>query len=168
MLDKKTTRRDFLTLTANSLAGVGLASVGWIFIDSMNPAKDVLALSSIEVDISGVKQGHTMVVKWRGKPVFIRNRKPEEILVARNAIVDALPDPEQDSQRTKEGNEKFLVVVGVCTHLGCIPNANPSGWFCPCHGSHYDISGRVTKGPAPKNLEVPEYKFIGKNKIIIG
>jgi len=167
----KTTRRDFMTLTASGMVAVGAACTAWPLVDSLNPSADVLALSSIEVDISSIKPGQTMTVKWRGKPVFIRNRTDEEIKAAQNTPLSELTDPQEDSDRVKKGHEKWLVTVGICTHLGCVPLSNKGdyeGWFCPCHGSHYDTSGRIRKGPAPLNLTVPPYEFISDSKIKIG
>lgn len=169
--EKKTTRRDFMTLTASGVAAVGAACAVWPLVDSLNPSSDVLALSSIEVDISSVKPGQTMTVQWRGKPVFIRNRTDAEIKEAQDTPVSALVDPQEDSARVKPGKERWLVTIGVCTHLGCVPLSNQGdfkGWFCPCHGSHYDTSGRIRKGPAPLNLAVPPYEFISDTKIRIG
>ncbi|XP_021900243.1 cytochrome b-c1 complex subunit Rieske-4, mitochondrial-like [Carica papaya] len=136
---------------------------------SMSASKDVLALASLEVDLSSIEPGTTITVKWRGKPVFIRRRTEEDIKLANSVDVGSLRDPQEDSVRVK--NPEWLVVVGVCTHLGCIPLPNAGdfgGWFCPCHGSHYDISGRIRKGPAPFNLEVPTYSFLDENKLLIG
>lgn len=169
--DNKTTRRDFMTLTATGVAGVGAACAAWPLVDSMNPSADVLALSSIEVDISAIEPGQTHTVKWRGKPVFIKHRTDEEIKEAQETEIDKLIDPEEDSARVKPGMEKWLVTIGICTHLGCVPLSNQGefdGWFCPCHGSHYDTSGRIRKGPAPLNLAVPPYEFISDTKIKIG
>jgi ubiquinol-cytochrome c reductase iron-sulfur subunit len=168
---EKVTRRDFMTLTASGVAAVGAACAAWPLVDSLNPSADVLALSSIEVDLSGVKPGQTVTVKWRGKPVFITNRTENKIKEAREVNIRDLPDPEADQDRVKAGHDQWLVTVGVCTHLGCVPLANQGdydGWFCPCHGSHYDSSGRIRKGPAPKNLHVPPYEFISDTKIRIG
>jgi ubiquinol-cytochrome c reductase iron-sulfur subunit len=169
----ETTRRDFMLLTASALAGVGVASAAWPFINSMNPAADVLALSSIEVDLSPVQPGQTIKVKWRGVPVFIRHRTQADIDDARKVQMSELKDPQTDEERVKKGKDQWLVMVGVCTHLGCIPmpgagDYTAGGFFCPCHGSHYDTSGRVRKGPAPKNLAVPEYAFLSDNRIKIG
>ncbi|KAJ8759385.1 hypothetical protein K2173_006905 [Erythroxylum novogranatense] len=139
------------------------------FVLSMSASKDVLALASLEVDLSSIEPGTTITVKWRGKPVFIRRRTEDDINLANSVDVGSLRDPQEDSGRVK--NPEWLVVVGVCTHLGCIPLPNAGdfgGWFCPCHGSHYDISGRIRKGPAPFNLEVPTYNFLDENKILIG
>ncbi len=165
------TRRDFIVLTGTALGAVGAAAVLWPLVDSMNPAADTLALSSIEVDLSAVKPGETIKVKWRGVPVFIRNRTLEEVAAVRGVPLDELKDPEKDEDRVKKGHDQWLVMVGVCTHLGCIPipgQGEYQGLFCPCHGSHYDGSGRIRKGPAPKNLTVPEYAFLSDTKIKIG
>ncbi|WOL16173.1 cytochrome b-c1 complex subunit Rieske-4, mitochondrial-like [Canna indica] len=139
------------------------------FVLSMSASKDVLALASLEVDLSSIEPGSTVTVKWRGKPVFIRRRTEDDIQLANSVDISSLRDPQVDSDRVK--NPEWLVVVGVCTHLGCIPLPNAGdfgGWFCPCHGSHYDISGRIRKGPAPFNLEVPQYSFLEENKLLIG
>lgn len=139
------------------------------FVLSMSATKDVLALASLEVDLSGIEPGSTVTVKWRGKPVFIRHRTEDDIKLANSVDVASLRDPQEDAARVK--NPEWLVVVGVCTHLGCIPLPNAGdfgGWFCPCHGSHYDISGRIRKGPAPFNLEVPQYTFMDENKLMVG
>ncbi|XP_068634630.1 cytochrome b-c1 complex subunit Rieske-4, mitochondrial-like [Aristolochia californica] len=139
------------------------------FVLSMSASKDVLALASIEVDLSSIEPGSTVTVKWRGKPVFIRRRTEDDIKLANSVDVASLRHPEEDAVRVK--NPEWLVVVGVCTHLGCIPLPNAGdfgGWFCPCHGSHYDISGRIRKGPAPFNLEVPTYSFLDENKLLVG
>lgn len=139
------------------------------FVLSMSATKDVLALASLEVDLSNIEPGSTVTVKWRGKPVFVRRRTADDIKLANSVDVSSLRDPQVDSDRVK--NPEWLVVVGVCTHLGCIPLPNAGdfgGWFCPCHGSHYDISGRIRKGPAPFNLEVPKYSFLEENKLLIG
>ncbi|CAL9230155.1 unnamed protein product [Arabidopsis halleri] len=136
---------------------------------SMSASKDVLALASLEVDLGSIEPGTTVTVKWRGKPVFIRRRTEDDIKLANSVDVGSLRDPQEDSVRVK--NPEWLIVVGVCTHLGCIPLPNAGdygGWFCPCHGSHYDISGRIRKGPAPYNLEVPTYSFLEENKLLIG
>lgn len=168
----KTTRRDFMTLTASGMTAVGAACAAWPLVDSLNPSADVLAMSSIEVDISKVEPGQTMTVKWRGKPVFITHRTEAEIKEAEDTPMSDLKDPEADSARVKAGKPEWLVTIGICSHLGCVPLANKGdydgGWFCPCHGSHYDTSGRVRKGPAPLNLAVPPYEFISDTKIKIG
>jgi ubiquinol-cytochrome c reductase iron-sulfur subunit len=169
-------RRDFLYLTTGAVAAVGAGVTGWTFVDSMNPAADTLALSTTEVNVSAIEVGQAITVTWQGKPVFIRRRTDAEIKAAQDANVDELRDPQPDSARVQAGHEQWLVVVGVCTHLGCVPlgtKANEprgdfGGWFCPCHGSHYDTAGRIRKGPAPKNLNVPPYAFNGDTLIKIG
>lgn len=165
------TRRDFIVLTASAVAGVGAVSVAWPLIDSLNPSADVLALASTEVDISSIEKGQSIRVMWRGKPVFVRRRNNEEIEVARAEKLENLPDPQKDQDRVKEGKDEWLVLVGICTHLGCVPLGNKGdfgGWFCPCHGSHYDLSGRIRKGPAPTNMVIPPYEFLNDNVIKIG
>ena len=162
-------RRDFLYLSSISIGGLGIAAFIWPFLKSMNPAEDTLALGSTEVDLSNISIGQSITVKWRGKPVFIRRRTQEEIKDASAVELKDLKDPQKDSERAK--NPEWLVMVGVCTHLGCVPLGNKgeyNGWFCPCHGSHYDTSGRVRKGPAPNNLEIPKYEFLDNNTIKIG
>lgn len=167
-------RREFLYLATMGVGAVGVAAFAWPIIDSMNPAADVLALSSIEVDLSPIQVGQSITVKWRGKPVFIRRRSPEEIEVAQADNDADLIDPQRDEDRVQQ--PEWLIMVGVCTHLGCIPLGQKpgepkgefGGWFCPCHGSHYDTSGRIRKGPAPKNLEVPAYTFLDDNIVRIG
>lgn len=164
-------RRDFVVLTASAVAAVGAAACTWPLINSLNPAEDVLALSSVEVDLTSVKPGQTIKVMWRGKPVFITHRTEKQIEEARSTDLKELKDPEADEDRVMKGHEQWLVMIAVCTHLGCIPIADKGefdGYFCPCHGSDYDSSGRIRKGPAPKNLVVPSYKFISDNKIVIG
>ena len=181
-------RRDFITTAALSWAAVGGAISLWPFIQQMNPDASTQALSSTEVDLAPVKEGQAITVLWRGKPVFIRNRTKEEVQKAvevpvgdlpdKSAQNDALPDrtTATDQNRTKKGYENWMVLVGICTHLGCIPKGQGlsdqrgeyGGWFCPCHGSAYDTSGRIRKGPAPRNLEVPPYQFISATKIKIG
>jgi ubiquinol-cytochrome c reductase iron-sulfur subunit len=168
------TRRDFLYLATASLAAIGTASFIWPFIDSMNPSADVLALASIDVNLSPVAVGQAITVSWRGKPVFIRHRTPEEIEAARSVNLAELPDPQPDQARVIK--PEWLVVVGICTHLGCVPlgqkptdpHGDYGGWFCPCHGSQYDTAGRIRKGPAPANLAVPTYAFINDTEIRIG
>lgn len=170
------TRRDFLYLTAAAFGAVGAGSVAWPLINQMNPAADTLALSTTEVDLSPIEEGQSITVMWRGKPVFIRHRTEKEVAEAKAVDVKSLRDPQSDAERTKEGHEKWLVMVGICTHLGCVPlgqkntdvRGDYDGWFCPCHGSHYDSAGRIRKGPAPKNLLVPDYAFINETTIRIG
>ena len=167
-------RRDFLYLSSITIGGVGVAAFMWPFLKSMNPAEDTLALGTTEVDLSNISIGQSITVKWRGRPVFIRRRTQEEIREANSVDVASLRDPMEDKDRVQK--EEWLVMEGVCTHLGCVPlgqkmsdtKGEYNGWFCPCHGSHYDTSGRVRKGPAPDNLPIPPYKFISDTKIIIG
>ena len=167
-------KRDFLFLTTTGLAVAGGVIAGWSLIDTMNPAKDVLALSSTEVDLTPVESGQSLTVMWRGKPVFIRHRTQDEIQVARTVNIDDLKHKDLDEKRVKK--DEWLVVIGVCTHLGCVPlgqkigdqKGEYGGWFCPCHGSHYDTSGRIRKGPAPLNLDVPPYEFVSDDIIKIG
>jgi ubiquinol-cytochrome c reductase iron-sulfur subunit len=167
----KTTRRDFMTVAASGVAAVGAVCSVFPLIDSLNPSADVLASSIVEVDLSSVVPGQTITVKWRGKPVFITHRTQQEINEARAVKLSDLPDPEADEARVKDKHEQWLVVIGICTHLGCVPighKGDYNGWFCPCHGSHYDTSGRIRLGPAPSNLAVPNYEFISDTKIRIG
>ena len=169
-------KRDFLYLTATATGAVGAASLGWAFIDSLNPAADTLALASTEVNLTPVEVGQAITVIWRGKPVFIRHRTEKEIKEAENVDVSTLRDPQDDNARIVGGRKEWLIVVGICTHLGCVPlGQKPSevrgdfdGWFCPCHGSQYDTSGRIRKGPAPTNMAVPPYEFISDTVIKIG
>lgn len=169
-------RRDFLFLSAGAMGAVGAAVAAWPLVDSMNPAADTLALSKIEVNIAGIEPGQSKTEVWQGKPVFIKRRTADEIKAAQETDVTTLRDPQGDDVRVKKGKEEWLVVVGVCTHLGCVPSGQKAtdlhgeynGWFCPCHGSHYDTSGRIRKGPAPKNLAVPPYEFISDTVIRIG
>jgi ubiquinol-cytochrome c reductase iron-sulfur subunit len=168
------TRRDFLILAAGAFSALGAAAAMWPFIHSMNPAADTLALASIEADLAPVQPGMRIKVMWRGKPVFVDRRTPQEIEQAAAVNLAELRDPEADSHRAKK--PEWLIVVGVCTHLGCVPlgtapteaRGDFGGWFCPCHGSHYDTSGRIRKGPAPKNLAVPPYQFLTDTSIRIG
>ncbi len=168
-----TTRREYLYLMTGAVGAVGAASFAWPLIDQMNPAADVLALSSTEVDIGAIKPGQAITVKWRGEPVFIRRRTAKEIAEAESVKIDELRDPQTDKDRVKKS--EWLIVLGSCTHLGCVPGNRVSdkkgdfgGWFCPCHGSHYDTSGRIRKGPAPTNLLVPPYAFLSDSRVKIG
>ena len=172
------TRRDFLLLTGTAMTAVGTGVAVWPLIDSLSPSAEVLALATVEVNLAGIEVGQSLTVVWRSKPVFVRHRTEQEIAEA-NALADRddlddLIDPEADSVRVQR--PEWLVLVGICTHLGCIPLGQKTGdnrgeyggWFCPCHGSHYDTSGRIRKGPAPKNLTVPEYRFLDDTRIVIG
>ena len=151
------------------MGAIGLGATVWPFIDQMNPDSSVKALASTEVDLSQIQPGKAITVLWRGKPVFIKRRTPEEIDEAKKVKLEELKHPEKDEDRVKR--EEWLVMLGICTHLGCVPLSNKgeyNGWFCPCHGSHYDTSGRIRKGPAPTNMEVPKYEFVDNNTIKIG
>ncbi len=167
-------RRDFLMVAAGSFAAVGAVGAVWPLVDQMNPDASAKALASIEVDLSPIKEGQAVTVMWRGKPVFIRKRTADEIKQAVEADGIDMRDPQADGERAQK--PEWLVLIGICTHLGCIPRGQSTGdvqgeyggWFCPCHGSHYDTSGRIRKGPAPTNLEVPPYAFITDTKIKIG
>ena len=181
-------RRDFLFVATGAMAAVGAAAVVWPLIHQMNPDASVLSLSSIEVDLDAVEIGQAITVMWRGKPVFIRRRTDDEIQIAEKTPLDDLPDQladnanmgadatATDANRVIEGHAQWLVLIGICTHLGCVPKGQSigdergeyGGWFCPCHGSHYDTSGRIRKGPAPRNLDVPPYAFVSDTKIKIG
>lgn len=171
---EETSRRDFLYLATGAMGAVGVGAVAWPFIDQMNPSAAVLALATTEVDLTPIEAGMGITAMWRSKPVFVRKRTEAEIEQAQSVEVDALPDPQPDTARVQQ--PEWLVVVGICTHLGCIPLGNkPSeprgefgGWFCPCHGSHYDTSGRIRKGPAPANLPVPTYTFVDDTTIQLG
>ena len=168
------TRRDFLLYATTAVGAVGTGIALWPFVHSMNPAADTLALSTTDVDISTIQPGQSVTVVWQGKPVFVRRRLPEEIAEAGKVAMADLREPQQDADRAKK--PEWLILIGVCTHLGCVPlgqkPADPKGefggWFCPCHGSHYDTSGRIRKGPAPANLPVPPYKFTSDTAIRIG
>ena len=172
--DEGETRRDFLLIASGVVSVVGAGLATWPFIDQMNPAADVLALASTGVDLSPVEVGQRLTVVWRGKPVFIDHRPEAEIKAAEDTPLAELIDPQADSERVQK--PEWLVIVGVCTHLGCIPlGQKPNdprgefgGWFCPCHGSHYDTSGRIRRGPAPQNLPVPPYEFTDETTIKIG
>jgi len=169
-------RRDFLYVATASVAAVGVGAVVWPLINQMNPSADVLALASIDLDLSAVEVGQTVKVSWRGKPVFARHLTPAEIELANAVDIKSLRDPQTLAERTKSGNAQWLITLGVCTHLGCVPlgagtgevRGDFGGYFCPCHGSHYDTAGRVRKGPAPWNLEVPAYVFKTPTSVTIG
>ena len=169
MSDKKVKRRDFIFTTSYALGAVGVGAAVWPLIDQMNPDASVKALASTEVDVSSVEPGQSITVLWRGKPVFIKRRTQEEIAKAREVDIKNLKHPEKDEDRAK--NPEWLVMLGICTHLGCVPLGDKgeyNGGCCPCHGSHYDTSGRIRKGPAPTNLEIPKYEFVNNNTIKIG
>ena len=167
-------RRDFLYLTVGLFTGFGTALALWPFMQSLNPTGDVLALETVDVDIAPIDTGQSVTVIWQGKPVFVRRRTPDEIGAAEQAPLDELRDPQIDADRVVK--PEWLVVVGVCPHLGCVPRGQRlktqrgkwNGWFCTCHGSHYDTSGRIRKGPSPKNLPVPKYVFLNDTTIRIG
>lgn len=171
------TRRDFIHIATVSVAAVGGALVVWPFIDQMNPAADTMALASTEVDVSVIPEGSEVRIIWRGKPVFVRHRSDAEIEEARSVDVARLKDPQSDDERVMTasgeiGNPKFLIMVANCTHLGCVPLGDGAGdfngWFCPCHGSHYDTAGRIRRGPAPTNLVIPPYEYISESTVRIG
>jgi ubiquinol-cytochrome c reductase iron-sulfur subunit len=178
------TRRDFLYYATAGAGAVATGAAVWPLINQMNPSADVQALASIFVDVSGVEPGTQLTVKWLGKPVFIRRRTPEEIEAARATALTELPDPlaqnenaqvgadASDQNRTLDEAGEWLVMMGVCTHLGCVPLGDGSGdfggWFCPCHGSHYDTAGRIRRGPAPTNLPVPVAAFVDETTIKLG
>ena len=162
-------RRDFLYYATAGTGAVAVGAAVWPLLNQMNPSADVRALSQIRVDISGVEPGTQLTVSFLGKPVFIRYRTAEEIAGARAVDMGDLKDPEADEDRVVK--DPWLIMVGVCTHLGCVPlgdTGDYDGWYCPCHGSHYDTSGRIRKGPAPLNLAVPDYVFLDDNNIKIG
>ena len=171
-----TTRRDFLYIATAAVGAVGGAATLWPLINQMNPDASVLALASADVDLTPIAEGQSITIKWRGKPVFVTHRTKKEIEEARAVALNQLPDPQPDQARVKEGHDQWLVLIGVCTHLGCVPLGQRSGdpkgdydgWFCPCHGSHYDTSGRIRRGPAPLNLAVPPYEFLSDTSVRIG
>lgn len=178
-----TTRRDFLYIATGAMGAVGAAALVWPFVSQLQPDASVLALSTTEVDLTSIAEGQMVTVKWRGKPVFVWNRTEKDIAEAKETQLSALLDPiarnanlaadapATDENRAGEGHEKWLVVIGICTHLGCVPighSGEYDGWFCPCHGSEYDTAGRVRRGPAPTNLDIPPYQFVSDTKISIG
>jgi len=177
------TRRDFLYIATGAVAAVGAAATIWPFISQMNPDASTLALASTDIDISQVAEGQSITVKWRGKPVFVRHRTAKEIEEAKAVPVAQLPDsnarnpnagadaPATDENRAAKGKEAWLIMIGVCTHLGCIPigqSGDYDGWFCPCHGSEYDSAGRIRRGPAPENLHIPPYNFLNDTTVRVG
>jgi ubiquinol-cytochrome c reductase iron-sulfur subunit len=167
--EKKNNRRNFLFTASYTIGAVGLGATIWPFIDQMNPDSSVKALATTEVDISQIQPGKSITVLWRGKPVFIKRRTESEISEAQSVKIEELKHPEKDQDRVKK--PEWLVMLGICTHLGCVPLSDKGeykGWFCPCHGSHYDTSGRIRKGPAPVNMEIPKYTFVDDNTIKIG
>lgn len=169
-------KRDFLKLVTGAAAAVGGVAFAWTLIDSMNPAQDVLPLSAVELDLAPIALGSGITVMWQGKPIFVRHRTPTEIKAAEDVPLAQLIDPQADSARVKPDHAQWIVLVGIRTHLGCVPLGNKptdprgewGGWFCPCHGSQYDTSGRVRHGPAPANLALPPYAFDSDSKIKIG
>jgi ubiquinol-cytochrome c reductase iron-sulfur subunit len=169
-------RRDFIYVATAAFAGAGVLTAIWPMINQMNPSADVLALASIEADLSAIEPGQAVKLFWRGKPVFVRRLTPAEIAEVEKVDVSTLRDKQTLAERTKEGRKEWLVTLGVCTHLGCVPlgagtgenKGDYGGYFCPCHGSHYDAAGRIRKGPAPLNLEVPQYAFKSDTLVEIG
>ena len=169
-------KRDFIYITTGAVAAGGVAALAWPFVSQMGKAADTLAAGSVEIDLNGVAEGQQLKILWRGKPIFVRHRTPKEIATAENTDISECPDPQTDTERLVANasgavDPKFLVMVGVCTHFGCIPvgeSGDFDGWYCPCHGSHYDTSGRIRKGPAPKNLEIPPYEYISDSVIKVG
>jgi ubiquinol-cytochrome c reductase iron-sulfur subunit len=172
------TKRDLIKLVATAGAAIGVGAIAWPLIDSMNPSADILALSSVDADLAPIPEGSGITIVWQGKPIFLRHRTPAEIKEAEDVTLSQLIDPTLglDSERVKAGHTQWIVLIGICTHLGCVPLGNkPSdprgewgGWFCPCHGSQYDTSGRVRHGPAPLNLALPPYAFTSDTKVKIG
>jgi len=169
-------RRDFIYIATGAFAAVGAAAVAWPLVNQMNPSADVLALASIDLDLSSIQPGQAIKASWRGKPVFVRNLTPAEQAAANKVDISTLRDPQTLAQRTKAGHANWLITLGVCTHLGCVPlgagegenKGDFGGYFCPCHGSSYDTAARIRKGPAPTNLEVPEYAFKSPTQVTIG
>ena len=162
-------RRDFLYIATGAVGAVGLAGVVWPLISQMQPDASTLAASTTEVDLTPVAEGQIITVKWQGKPVFVRHRTAKEIAEARATPMSALKDPATDESRAQK--PEWLIVIGICTHLGCVPIGHEGqyeGWLCPCHGSIYDTAGRIRQGPAPLNLYLPPYKYTAENKVLIG
>jgi ubiquinol-cytochrome c reductase iron-sulfur subunit len=188
LTDEDLSRRDVILIAAGGFAAIGAAAVLWPLLDQMNPDESALSLATTEVDLSGIDVGQAITVMWRGKPIFVRRRTKEEVAAAQAVPVDDLPDklarnanlpddaPATDENRTTKDKEGWLVMIGICTHLGCIPKGQApgdnkgdyGGWFCPCHGSQYDTAGRIRKGPAPENMAIPPYAFTSDTKIKIG
>jgi ubiquinol-cytochrome c reductase iron-sulfur subunit len=182
--ESEPTRRDFLYIATGAMGAVGVAAAAWPFISQMNPDASTRALASIDVDISSIEEGQAITVKWRGKPVFIRNRTAKEIEEAKAVPLEELKDPGAENANLEptapatfenraggEGKENWIVMIGSCTHLGCVPVGTAGdfgGWFCPCHGSHYDTAGRIRKGPAPRNLGIPVFAFTSDTTLTIG
>ena len=166
------TRRDFLYIATATVGAVGAASLLAPLVGQMNPdASTIAAGAPVDVDLSPIQSGQIIQVFWRSKPIFIFNRTPNDVKLAQQADWQSFRDPQPDSARVKDGHDQWLVLIGICTHLGCIPlphQGNFDGWFCPCHGSQYDSSGRIRQGPAPLNLPVPPYQFVSDTKIRIG
>ena len=164
-------RRDFIFVASGAVAAVGAAAVVWPLINQLNPDASTLALASIEFDLSSIEEGQSVTITWRGLPVFVRHRTAAEVAEAQAVPLSDLKDPQTDEERTKPGHEPWLIMIANCTHLGCVPigqSGDFDGWFCPCHGSHYDTAGRIRQGPAPKNLVVPPYEFISDTLVQIG
>ncbi len=182
--DSQVNRRDFLYIATGMTTAVGAAFASWPFIDQMRPDASTLAVATIDIDVSGIDQGMSITAKWRGRPIFVRNRTSAEIEASRATPIDALKDPlarnpnlDADAPATDaarsagDGRDGWIIMIGVCTHLGCIPLGQAGdfgGWFCPCHGSHYDTAGRVRSGPAPENLAIPNFEFISDEVVRIG
>ena len=172
----ETTRRDFLYVATGAVGVVGVGAAVWPLIDQMNPDASVRALASIEFDLAPVGVGESLTITWRGQPIFVRHRTEAEIAEAQAVPMEDLKDPETDLERVVDGKEQWLIMIGICTHLGCVPlGQKPSdakgeynGWFCPCHGSHYDIAGRIRKGPAPKNMVLPPIEFLSDTIVKVG
>jgi len=187
-MDDPINRRDFIHIAATAFVGVGAAAALWPLIDQMNPDATALSLASVEIDLAPIQVGQSITATGRGKPIFIRNRTPKEVQAAKDTPLSDLKDPiaritgvtqelpATDKDLTKSGHENWIIAIGICTHLGCIPKGQNvgddrgeyGGWFCPCHGSVYDTAGRIRKGPAPRNLEIPPYQFVSDTKIKIG